>query len=504
MLNLGIFSCDKKRCLTCIVLLLCSSFLWDLSFLRRETSWVISIAFVPALIIVRKRLLNSFNSFWAGWLLGFIFFIFNLYWLKFIGVIPWILLALLQGLFIGLWMFIISFKSDKLYSNSWRQILIPPLAWVIIEWLRAQGHFGMEWGGPAYSQHANLFIVQWASIIGPYGVSGLILLMNTLIAGISECCFGTKQFFIKVSVVILTTAIITMVGNFLFSKKTEQESTLRVALLQPSISQNEKWDKNNFNRHMLRFESMVIEAKQRGAELVIFPETAIPDYLLLSQEISNTVAKWAIDNKISLAVGGIDKEGANEWNTLFFIDKNGVMKGRYHKQHLVPFGEYIPFPFQALKGKIPILDLVGDYKRGNESPIFHTKELLWSVLICFESTMPSLARQAVKKGAKFIVVATNDAWFERSRAPFMHAAMGIFRGVENGVSFVQAANTGVSIIASPRGEVIAKADLFQSVVIVGGITKPLPRTIYNIFGDWIVFFSVIVLAVYYKVLAFKK
>ena len=86
----------------------------------------------------------------------------------------------------------------------------------------------------------------------------------------------------------------------------------------------------------------------------------------------------------------------------------------------------------------------------------------------------------------------------------MHAAMGIFRGVENGVSFVQAANTGVSIIASPRGEVIAKADLFQSVVIVGGITKPLPRTIYNIFGDWIVFFSVIVLAVYYKVLAFKK
>jgi len=164
-------------------------------------------------------------------------------------------------------------------------------------------------------------------------------------------------------------------------------------------------------------------------------------------------------------------------------ETNGTMQLKYDKQHLVPFGEYVPFP-GVLRKFTPIdADFIG----GDVSTKFSVRDLApFSVLICFEDIIPSLATKAVRGGARWLVNQTNDAWFDPSAQSEQHMAHAVFRCIENRVPMARCCNTGVSCIIDTYGMVERALEVRKS----GFSTKELhpapagqPPTFYTRHGD---------------------
>ena len=196
--------------------------------------------------------------------------------------------------------------------------------------------------------------------------------------------------------------------------------------------------------------------------MVIWPETAIPHrYPLNDPRMKEFIQRSARNNNVYLVTGLIDRDGKNTYNTVILVDQWGQILDKYNKMHLVPLGEYFPFPEKYRK----YFDKrIGKYKSGKELKVFKTPLGDFQVLICFESMFAYLARRGVKKGAQFLVIQTNDSWFLKSNAAKTHFIMAVFRAVENRVWVVQCANTGVSGIVDPWGRILAEAGENEEII----------------------------------------
>ncbi|HIB55221.1 MAG TPA: apolipoprotein N-acyltransferase, partial [Nitrospirales bacterium] len=164
----------------------------------------------------------------------------------------------------------------------------------------------------------------------------------------------------------------------------------------------------------------------------------------------------------------------------YLLSSQGTVLNYYDKIHLVPFGEYVP-QFLAFVNKLA--HGIGDYVPGNEHTIMSGPHGRFGVAICFEVIYPDLVRQFVKQGAEYMVTITNDAWYDRSSAPYQHFSMVVFRAIENRVPFARAANTGISGFIDADGSIKRTTDLFTQTAIVDTVTVGLDRTVYTIYGD---------------------
>ena len=183
----------------------------------------------------------------------------------------------------------------------------------------------------------------------------------------------------------------------------------------------------------------------------------------------------------------------NYYNTAYVIGKQGQIEGSYSKVHLVPFGEYTPltayFPF--LKN---MSVAVGDFSSGPTHDPVITGAGKIGVLICFEGVFPEITRETVKDGAEVLVNITNDAWYNRTSAPYQHFAFYIFRAVETDRYVLRAANTGISAVIDPRGRIVGKTGLFEERVLNGFFSLRDGETIYVRYGDYFVFLAFLFLA----------
>jgi apolipoprotein N-acyltransferase len=176
-------------------------------------------------------------------------------------------------------------------------------------------------------------------------------------------------------------------------------------------------------------------------------------------------------------------EESKHYNGLVMFLPDGTLGGCYRKIQLVPFGEMIP-----LEDKIPLLARInlgqGDYSPGNELTVFRYKNQKISGVICFESMFPDLFRKFVKRGADFMVVVTNDAWYGRSGAPYHHAAISCMRAAENRVGLARCANTGVSCFIDPTGRLRHPTEIFTRETIEDDLFKVTDRpTFFSLHGD---------------------
>ena len=180
------------------------------------------------------------------------------------------------------------------------------------------------------------------------------------------------------------------------------------------------------------------------------------------------------------------EDGANGpvlYNRAYFINADGETTGSYDKMHLVPFGEFVPFR-KLLWFVNKLVEMVGDFGRGEKSPVFALKDKHFSVFICYEVTFPDLVRQPVKEGAEFLVNVTNDAWYGRSAASYQHMAMVAMRAVENRVPIVRAANTGITGTIDAGGKIHHATDLFvEDLVVAEIIPSRRGPTFYSRNGD---------------------
>jgi apolipoprotein N-acyltransferase len=188
------------------------------------------------------------------------------------------------------------------------------------------------------------------------------------------------------------------------------------------------------------------------------------------------------------------------YNTAFLLGRDGRIQGRYDKRHLVPFGEYVPL-HQVFFFLDKLVVGIGDFGWGQRATVFSLNGARFSVMICYEAIFPDEVREFVRDGAEFLVNITNDAWFGRSGAPSQHLAMAAMRAVENGMYLVRAANTGITAVVAPTGEILAETGIFTEAALLGTIHPRLGETPYSRFGDVLAWVCLTFLVAYGMALA---
>ena len=171
------------------------------------------------------------------------------------------------------------------------------------------------------------------------------------------------------------------------------------------------------------------------------------------------------------------------FNSAFLVGPDARILGRYDKQQLLAFGEYIPW-----QRYVPLLryisPTIGNVTAGAGGILRLPQGISIGPLICYEDIVPALGRQAVQQGAQVLVNLTNDIWFGDTRAPYQHRALAAFRAVENRVYLVRATNTGLTSIIDAVGREHATLPLYQTQTVVHDVHPLRLATLYTRYGDW--------------------
>jgi apolipoprotein N-acyltransferase len=494
-------------------------------------------ALTPLLLVLRH--VAPRRAFWLGWLSGGIFWLLSLSWLWRLiqnnGPWPLVVLghlglaaycALYTALFAVAvaWVWQVVHRQENLATRLLAAAVAEPLLWVGAEYLRGTLLTGFPWNPLGVSQYDSPRVIQVAALGGVAAVSLVVMLGNSAAASMAERIYDTVrnrtygdrliggrlrgvETFLPLSVLIgaVLWGQMRVVG---WLKQSRTEPAWLVALVQPNapcIFERDDVSKVTVRDTLLRLTTEVAVA---GPDLVVWPETALIESLPYEDFAVQLAREGVRAAGAPLLTGAVEyhpgrppqNEGGQFYNAAWLFDTNGAAIGRYHKQHLVPFGEYIPgdrlvpwlqrlspVGFSCQPGRDSTILRIPQRQRGEEPA---TQLLAISPLICFEDIVAPLARRAVRGGAQMLVNLTNDAWFNGSIEPEQHLAQAIFRCVENGVPMVRAANTGVSGMITPVGlrQVLTSNGRTSNFAGVLPCVVSVPRqalaTHYTRWGEW--------------------
>ena len=483
-------------------------------FPRYDLGLLAWVALIP-LHIALDGLSRRRQAFWLGWLAGIICSTGIMSWvvtaMNTYGKVPLVfsygimlLLTAYLGLYVGI------------YSAGvvWFRMLMPryglfaaPCLWVTLELLRTYVLSGLPWSLLGYSQYRQLDVIQIADHLGVYGVSFLIVLSNVALAELYLWLMPLFRGFrpARLPWELVTTAAMLVSLSWAYSTSLiasetmeHTKATLQVGVVQPNIDQAVKWDQA-FREETLRRYDRLTESFGYGVDLVVWPEAATP--FIYEREPVYQLQLVAMANRASAALlfGSpavrFDQERKPFLlNSAYLLSPDGELLGRYDKQHLVPFGEYIPLKSSLLFFLEKMVEGIGDFQAGPGPTIlsFQLKEsdgatparrVKFGVVICYEVIFPDLVRRIAGSGAEFLVTITNDAWFGDSSAPAQHFSMVVLRSVENHLAFARAANTGISGFIDPFGRIIVASPTFTQTALQAEIPVRQTKTFYSRHGD---------------------
>jgi len=487
-----------------IFLALASGFLLTGAFPKFSIAWLAWFALVPLLVAVRN--LTAGESFKLGFIAGLAHYMSLLYWIadtmnKY-GHLPLFLCLPVLFLFaacLALYVAVFSMAATRFSRTPRTGLIMIPACWVALEYLRAVLFSGFPWELLGYSQFEHVLIIQIADIFGVYGISFLIMLINTTIFTIvvyAKSRDGQRQAMtqrVVVTAVLICAVIFAgVLGYGAWRMKCVDELAAnapmrRIAVVQGNIEQSIKWEKMHMGQITEKYIRLSLSAKPHGPDLLVWPETAMPFYFPFHTRLSAAVIKGVRDTGSSFLIGRPSftrqKDRVKYYNSAFLMTPAGDIAGKYNKAHLVPFGEYVPFrKYLPFLGKI--VPQAGDFSPGESGLTLNWQDFELGVQICYEAIFPELSRKMVENGASLLINITNDAWYGRSSAPFQHFSMAVFRAVENRRSLVRSANTGISGFVDPAGRVVTATGLFEEAAI----TRPMPmmhaKSLYTRYGDF--------------------
>ena len=338
-------------------------------------------------------------------------------------------------------------------------------AWVAFEMIRARVLGGFPWALLGVSQYQMAPLIQIASVTGVYGVSFVVAWVSLALLSAGLMVIrrpAARSVWVgEVFLPIVVVAVLFHIGFRQIRADAPSPRTLKVLLVQPSIPQSLIW---NPNQDTNRFEQLLLYSDQaltNGADLLIWPESAVPKMLRYDKETFNAITRLARRHHVWMIVGSDDAEpkqkakdpdAANYFNSSFLITPEGNLAERYTKRSLVIFGEYVPFerwlPFLGY-----FTPVQGGFTPGTRPVEFNLADLdvKTSVLICFEDIFPQLGRTDVLPATDFLVNITNDGWFGHSAAQWQHATTALFRAVENQVPLIRCCNNGLTCWIDARG-----------------------------------------------------
>ncbi len=463
-----------------VVALLTAALLW-LAFPGGGGVWpLLFVALVPFLLAIIGAA-TARQAALCGLLTGLFHFLLLLHWIvtvlgRYGGLPPYLSIPalLLLAIYMSLYMAAFAMVARLFFVRMplGLALWLVPVLWVALDWCRSFLFTGFPWMDPGYALANVPWLIQSADLWGHYGLTFLLLLINTLVAMLFMLGMQKRGRAVLIVPVVLLCSGVALYSSLRWQqigKSMQEGEIMRVGVVQGNIAQDQKWSPGLQQETLDNYigQSWGLIARNHPA-LLVWPETALPFYPL-DHPLLQDVRDLATAGDISLLTGapwleqgtgdGDGEEVTRYYNSALLFDSSGQITDRYSKSHLVPFGEYVPLksflPFLA-----PVVEAVGDFSPGTISQPLACQNARIGVLICFESIFPEIARKWVGVKANLLVNLTNDAWYGRSSAPHHSLAMTVLRSVETRRSLVRAANTGFSGFVDPLGRSQSLSPLF--------------------------------------------
>jgi len=406
-----------------------------------------------------------------------------------ISLVGSVAILLLLCLYLGSYWALFSALSFAFKEKGIQRVLFSSCLWTVLEYLRGHLLTGFPWALLAHSQWEFVPLLQVSEIIGAYGLSFVLAFVNL---ALYQCLKEPRQWAVPLTAFIVV--IIVVLYGHLRLKTLSVCPELKVGIVQGNVEQGVKWEGEMKKKILELHRKLSLCLLPERPDLLIWPETAFPGYWPLDP-LSSVPEEVAKETQNWLLFGALRQEGHRTFNSAFLLSPEGRLVGLYDKVHLVPFGEYLPLRatlerlFGQLREAVP-----GDISPGESIKVLPFPHGRFSVLICFEIIFPELAREAVRKGAEFLVTITNDAWFGRTSAPYQHLAQAVFRAVETRRWVLRAANTGISAVIDPLGRKRKETGLFQTEAFVSPFGLMKGVTPYVRFGDMLIWACTVFMA----------
>ncbi|MBP9733311.1 MAG: apolipoprotein N-acyltransferase [Candidatus Omnitrophica bacterium] len=505
---------------------------WPLGFVS-----LVPLLFVIYLCPGRKEAL------YLGGLAGFLQTAGTFYWILHVTKFGYLAMCVYLSVYTALFA-VLAFGSVQVLGRSgtdgfgwgWIKTLTLASLWVLIEFVRSYiPVMRFPWALLGYSQWKNLPFIQSADVWGAFGVSFALAFFAVGVFGawMLAARFGRGEMKLDkyaAQLILIAGLPLLLAGlnigyglNAIHDIKAAQTQAMphsRVAVVQGNIPQEQKWDARIQEMIFRKYDGLSRQVIMESPDLVVWPETSFPGFWEAEPELTQRVSSLAREIPSELFIGTPtyreSQFGVDKMNSAIHISKAGKELKRYHKTHLVPFGEYVPF-FKFIRR---FFDDIGHFAPGEELTLFKTP-VRWnygvtpdthprafSALICFEDIFPDLCRKFVRKGSSMLINITNDAWFKNSTGPYQHAQSSVFRAVENRVPVVRSANTGLSCYIDTTGRVVdTLKDNGRELMVAGfkvfDVALNHTTTLYTTFGDWLVVALLIIFVLSHRLLTNK-
>jgi len=422
--------------------------LMSLAFEPVNFWWVAFFGFVPCLLIMLKEA-KAGTVMAEGFLWGFVFYGWNARWFWNIfaefSLFLWALLAFYGAIFA------LVFWLIKRRFGPVAALMASPLFWVGIEWFRSEGHYlKFAWLSPGFSQSSNLPLVQFASVLGVYGLSFLVVGVN---ASVALLVMHWKERCVRiVAACFIGGVMVIELSGWILLRFCPDRGDMPVALVQTETAS-------------FHFNSFFSRKAPAGTRLIVWPEYGVFDVMDASlqgkfEQLASQQKAVIVAGCKSLVPGGNGKT----YNSAAIIDPERGLVGLYHKAN----------PVQFFDDGVP----------GKEFPVFDTPAGKLGVAICYDMDFPKVFRSLVAHGAEILVVPTFDAESWGKLQHLQHSALAPIRAVEVRRWVVRCASTGTSQVIDPHGRIHASMLPFKQGLLTGNASLSSAHSFYSL-GGWL-------------------
>lgn len=445
--------------------------------------------------------------FWASWLAGVTLYVAAMPWvvevmtrygglssITAVGVM--MLLHVYLGLYFGVYGWLLARTARRSTAAA---LLAAPLVWGGLEWVRSWIVTGFPWIPLGLTQWRNPGLLQHAEWGGIFVLSMMVALAGTGCAALALP--GQRRLG---AAMLVTVGLLQGTGEMRRGSWEQRLQNmprpLAVGVVQADVPMEERWDSALQAEIEDRHYRMTEELFAQGAQAVIWSESSfsVPGGLWTNTTYRERLGRFVRRMGGTLLLGGTSREHRGDdiliYNSAFVISGSGELIGRYDKQHLVPFGEYVPLA-RLLFFAEKLVREVGDFGPGTGPNTLPFEGTRVGVPICYEIVFPGISRGFVRSGAELLATITNDAWFGRTAAPEQHFAQAVVRAVETRRFVLRSANTGISGLISPVGEVEVRSATFERAAFIGNVAPLRGITPYVRFGDVLPMLGLILAAV---------
>lgn len=466
-------------------LVVLSSALYALSFPPFSWSFLAWVALVPLFIAISQvspRQAAWYGGVWAilagygvAWwcpdmLAGYLGLSMLTSWTAFGGIL--LLLAAWYYAALAAWL---SWLTKKRAVSP----LLVAAAWGVCEFARANVLIGNPWAVLGYSQVGQSWLIQIADIAGVYGISMIIVAVNTRIAGIWSPSLRGRRPALSSSAVTIVLCLVIGYGQWRLAQEFGVGNPLRVAIVQGGIERQFRWKSEYRQQNLDRYLALTKEAMVTQPSLLFWPEYAVEFYLQEASPLSKAVFDFVREHNVELILGGphysYGVSRHHHHNSLLLI-RRGKIVDRYDKLRLIPFAEERWFGVERT-------DRRPRYEGGRSVQLLHTEKGRIGAFVCFESMYPALARYVTKLGAEILVNPSNDDWFDSAIASQYQLEIAALRAVENRRYLIRPTSTGFSAIIDPHGRFLVVSQFGVPQVLTAAVSPVHVTTLYYWWGD---------------------